>query len=142
MNENLNLDHKLSKFIKLEKYITRYYREDLIVLEKLFLQKSSRIELHNFFYLNNSNRSLKLSSHFLNKIGKGLDNEQFEKLAFILKNSFIEKGNSLTMYNNKIAYYNSSLERKFVLIFDNFNDSITDQIEDSKREIFDKIFIL
>ena len=88
MNENLNLDHKLSKFIKLEKYITRYYREDLIVLEKLFLQKSSRIELHNFFYLNNSNRSLKLSSHFLNKIGKGLDNEQFEKLAFILKNSF------------------------------------------------------
>ena len=73
--------------------------------------------------------------------------EAFKKFSVLYlnkdwKNSFIEKGNSLTMYNNKIAYYNSSLERKFVLIFDNFNDSITDQIEDSKREIFDKIFIL
>jgi hypothetical protein len=142
LNENFNLQNKLNQLIKLEKYISRYFKEDILSLEKLFLQKTSRIELNTFFYLNNSNRSLKLSGQFLNKMGRGLESDQYERLIYILKFLYNNKGSSLTFYNNKLAYFNSSLDRKFVMFYEDLYNSISQQIEDSKREVFDRIFIL
>ena len=139
-NSNVNSETLMKKSKKLEKWVKRYFNQNLEVFNKNHGQILHKKDNINFFYLNHSNKSIKMSSFYLSS-EKLLDEEKFEKVNFLLSNCS-KNNSSLTNYKQNLFYFNISVEREFILCLNENCTSINQQIEETKKSLFEKIFIL
>ena len=144
LGNNFNPTSKINSLIKMERWAKRYFDDEIPILENLYLQKINKIDFINFAYVNNSNKSIKFSTNFLNKKTKSLEKDKIDLLFNIFKTNYSINYSSLTKIKGNYVYYIVSCERKVVIILpDNLNLSmVKSNIEDIKKDLFDYIFIL
>lgn len=144
LNETFNPASKITALTKLEKWGKRYFDEMIPILENLYIQKTSKLDNITFAYMNNSNKSIKLSSTFFNKKNKFVEREKIELLFNIFKLNYNNNSSSLTKLKGYYIYYIVSCERKVVVILpENLSlATVKMSIEEIKKELFDYIFML
>jgi len=126
--------------MKLEKWIIRYFKNDMTILEKLFFQRTLKNEQYFYLYMNSCNKSIKFSNNIINN-KKNSNGELFKAdyLFYCIKSNFLNKHSSLTKLKQTYIYYNFSLERRLILFFS--EDEIDEEIENSKKDLFEKILM-
>jgi hypothetical protein len=144
LDENFNYSIKINSLIKLEKWMKRYFEEELPILENLYIQKTAKSDTFTFAYINNFNRSLKLSSNLYNKKTKSIEKDKMDLITNIFKTNFNLNHSSIMKIKGSYIYFLTSGERKVaVLLGDNLSlTALNNSIEEMKKELFDYIFIL
>ena len=144
LEENFNPREKVSNLIKLEKWVKKYYKEEVELLEKLYLQKQSKVDIHNYAYISNANKSIKLSSLLFAKKNKTSEKERMGHFLEVIKLNFEKERETLTKIKGFYVYWIQTLDRKILILLpESLNISVVkDTLEDIKKDIFDFIFIL
>jgi hypothetical protein len=144
LNENFNPQSKVSSLIKLERWVKRYFDEEIPGLENLYQQKTAKFDTVTFAYVNNTNKSIKLSSTFFSKKNKLIEKEKIEMLFNIFKVNFDVGFSSLMKIKGFFVYYITTCERKVVILLPESLSlfSVKQSIEEIKKDLFDYIFIL
>ena len=138
---NVNLQNLFNKCKKLEKWVKKYFKQNIEVLNKNYSQILPKKDNLNFFYLNHSNKSIKISTFYFSK-EKILDEKKFENINFLFRNCSHKKNSSLTNLNQSFFYFNISIEREFILSLNEDVISYDRQINESKKFLFERIFII
>lgn len=144
LSESFNASLKINSLMKMEGLVKRFFNDEMPVLDSLYIQKMSKVDTTTYAYLNNSNKSIKLSSVFFNKKNKLIDEEKVSLLKNILKIDWNVNYSAITRILNFYVCYLVSFERRVVVIFsDNLNlSTIKSMMEETKKDLFDYIFIL
>lgn len=144
LNENFNPQIKINQLIKIDRWVTRYFDDQIKSLENLYQQKSNKYDNATFAYLNNINKSVKLSSTFYNRKFKTFEKDKLDLLLNLLRINYDVQHSSLTKIKGYYIYYLSTLERKVVIILPEILSlpGVKSSIEEIKKDLFDHIFIL
>ena len=144
--ESFNPQLKMNNLLKMEKWSKRYYDEIIPELENLHGQKLVKLDIHNYVYCNNNNRSIKIATSFFTKKNKvySLDKDKFEFIVNFFKSNYLNKNSSLTKLKHTYVYFLNTLDRKImILMSDNLSmQQMKNYIIEIKKEKFDTIFIL
>ena len=137
IDKKFNVVNQLPKVKKISKWVDKFFRDFLNVLNKVL--KNIIIDNHLFCYTNNANRSIRLSG-FIKK--NQLDEKLFETLKKALFNNENNNMSGLTKFKGYYIYYIKSMTRKIIILFkDNLNmlqlnDAIHKVVEDNFYYIF------
>jgi hypothetical protein len=144
LSDTFNPSVKINSLIKLEKWVKRYFDEELPILENLYLQKTSKMDSISFAYVNGFNKSVKLSSTLFNKKIKSLEKDKNDLVMNIFKYNSSVSCSSMMRIKGLYVYYISVGDRKVVIFLpDNLVMlQVSQAIEDIKKELFDYIYML
>jgi hypothetical protein len=144
LNETFNPSVKINSLIKLEKWVRRYFEDEIPILENLYLQKTSKLDNLSFAYLNGFNKSIKISSTFYNKKNKSSEKDKIDLLMNLFKVNTGISFTSLMRIRGLLVYFITVGERKVVVLLpDNLSiTQVIQTIEELKRELFDFIYML
>jgi hypothetical protein len=144
LNETFNPTGRINLLLKLDRWIKRYFDNEIPNLENSYVHKMNKSDNVMFAYLNDCNKAIKLSSIFYNKKYKTVEKEKLDLLMQVFKiNEFVFLS-SLMRIRGYYVYYVVSCQRKVVIILpDNMNmGAVKNSIEEIKKDLFEYIFLL
>lgn len=144
LDNTFNAQVKINSLIKIERWVKRYFDEEIPSLESLYLQKTGKFDTATFAYVNNINKSIKLSSTFFNKKNKLIEKEKIDLLMNIYRINYDVGYSSLLKIKGFFVYFITTCERKVVIFLPETLslNSVKLSIEEIKKDLFDFIFIL
>lgn len=143
LKNNFQLHLEVNKISKLDKWIKRYFDEEIQILENLYQLKYSKIDSILFSYYNEVNRSIKLSSQCFKK-NHVVNREKIDLFVNLLKVNHDRVVSSIYKIKGYYVFYFQACQRK-ILIFVTDNFSLREArtvIEETKKEMFDYIYII
>ena len=142
-NEKTKLN--IQKIIDIEKWTKKYFDNEIPFLKNLLTYKSKLVDNYRFFYFNNSNNSLKLSSAFYDKF-RSFINDKFRFIEHNINNNLSSNCIfQLTKYKDCFIYFTSVLSRKFFMMIptegNNFKEN-KEKYDTLVLSLFDQLFFI
>ena len=144
LNENFNPTSKINVLLKFDRWVKRYFDNEIQSLENSYLHKINKSDNVLFAYLNDCNKAIKVSSIFFSKKFKNADKDRLELLMQVMKINDSVDHSSLMKIKGYYVYYLLTCERKVVIILPDTltSASVKNSIEEIKKDMFEYIFLL
>ena len=144
LNESFNPAGRVNVLLKLERWIKRYFENEINNLENSYIHKMNKSDTAMFAYLNNCNKALKLSSIFFNKKIKNVEKDKMDLLIQVFKINEFVYHSSLMKIRGYYVYYVVTCQRRVVIILpDSMNVSgVKNSLEEIKKDLFEYIYLL
>lgn len=143
IKENFDSRIHISKLLNLDKWIRRYLDEELTVFKELYALKLKIIDPLKFIYINKSNHSVKISSHFFDKSRKIIMDKIVSAVYDVMEKSSSSNIYSVMTIKGYYGFVICVLNRKVAVLVPN-NVELKEAfktVEEFKKKVFDHIFI-
>lgn len=144
LNKNFNVPNQLLNLNKIDKWVKRYFDEDLKIIETLYQTKMSKVDSYAYAYVNNLNRSIKISTNFFSKKNKSTEKERLDNIFNLLRINYLNNNSSIIKLKGQIFYFLKSCSRNLIVAVNEsqLQNGFEEYLEDLKKDLFDYIFIL
>jgi hypothetical protein len=146
LKESFNIHNQLtSTLVNVSKWVEKYFVESIFEeLETVYEYRMSRTDELMYIYLNNANKSLKISKQFYNKKDMNIETERIDLIQRIFSLHKDVEMTSISKYKGCYIYYLNSCERNLIMLFgDNMSIAqVMKNIENAKNTTFDSIYMI
>lgn len=146
LNKTFELKNSITKLLYFEKWIKKYFETEYNNLVEIYKIRSTSLDISNFVYFNNTNSSIKLSSHFFDKNKLTLIDTFDRIIPFILKGYFAESDiiDRITKSKNFYVVSSITLNRKVYFIAPSSSElkEVMQKYSEFKKQMFDHFAIL
>lgn len=144
LNESFNPTGRTHLLLKVERWVKRYYDNEIQNLENSYQHKMNKIDNVMFAYLNNCNKAIKLSSIFFNRKNKNMEKDKLDLLMHVYKiNEGVFHSSLMRIKGYYVYYVVTCLRRVVIFLPDSLNISnVKSSIDEIKKDMFEYIYLL